>query len=43
MALKIAPAGRAPPDGTATTELVCRHQIVPALARGAEVMDQIFG
>jgi hypothetical protein len=28
---------------TATTELVYRHQIVPALARGAEVMDQIFG
>jgi integrase len=28
---------------TATTELVYRHQIVPALARGAEVMDEIFG
>jgi hypothetical protein len=28
---------------TATTELVYRHQIVPALTRGAEVMDQIFG
>jgi integrase len=28
---------------TATTELVYRHQIVPALMRGAEVMDQIFG
>ena len=28
---------------TATTELVDRHQIVPALTRGAEVMDQIFG
>jgi integrase len=27
---------------TATTELVYRHQIVPALTRGAEVMDQIF-
>jgi hypothetical protein len=27
----------------ATTELVYRHQIVPALTRGAEVMDQIFG
>ena len=28
---------------TATTELIYRHQIVPALTRGAEVMDQIFG
>jgi len=28
---------------TAKTELVYRHQIVPALTRGAEVMDQIFG
>src|SRR5215467_14400852 len=28
---------------TATTELVYRHQIVPALTRGAVVMDQIFG
>jgi integrase len=28
---------------TTTTELVYRHQIVPALTRGAEVMDQIFG
>ena len=28
---------------TATTELVYRHQIVSALTRGAEVMDQIFG
>jgi integrase len=28
---------------TATTELVYRHQIVPALTRGAKVMDQIFG
>jgi site-specific recombinase XerD len=27
---------------TATTELVYRHQLVPALTRGAEVMDQIF-
>ena len=27
---------------TATTELVHRHKIVPALTRGAEVMDQIF-
>jgi len=28
---------------TATTELVYQHQIVPALTRGAEVMDEIFG
>jgi integrase len=28
---------------TSTTELVYRYQIVPALTRGAEVMDQIFG
>ena len=28
---------------SATAELVYRHQIVPALTRGAEVMDQIFG
>jgi integrase len=28
---------------TATTELVYRHQIVPALTRAAEVMDEIFG
>jgi integrase len=28
---------------TATTEMVYRHQIVPALTKGAEVMDQIFG
>jgi len=28
---------------TATTEMVYRHQIVPALTRGAEVMDQMFG
>jgi integrase len=28
---------------TSTTELIYRHQIVPALTRGAEVMDQIFG
>jgi integrase len=27
---------------TATTEMVYRHQIVPALTRGAEVMDEIF-
>lgn len=27
---------------TATTEMIYRHQIVPALIRGAEVMDQIF-
>ena len=28
---------------TAITELVYPHQIVPALTRGTEVMDQIFG
>jgi integrase len=28
---------------TATTELIYRHQLVPALTRGAEVMDKIFG
>jgi len=28
---------------TATTELIYLYQIVPALTRGAEVMDQIFG
>jgi integrase len=28
---------------TATTELIYRHQLVPALTHGAEVMDQIFG
>jgi len=28
---------------TATTELVYRYQIVPALTRGAEVIGQIFG
>ncbi len=33
-------AGR---NQTATTELVDRHQIMPALTRDAEVMDQIFG
>jgi site-specific recombinase XerD len=33
-------AGR---NQTATTEPVYRHQIVPALTRGAEVMDQFFG
>jgi integrase len=27
---------------TATTELIYRHQIVPALTRGAEIMDEIF-
>ena len=27
---------------TSTTELVYRHQIVPALTRGAEVIDEIF-
>jgi len=30
-------------DQTATTELVYRHQIVPALTHGAKVMDDIFG
>jgi integrase len=30
-------------DRTATTESVYRHEIRPALARGAEVMDKIFG
>jgi integrase len=30
-------------DRTATTELVYRHEIRPALTQGAEVMDQIFG
>jgi len=34
-------AGRAQPDGH--DGLVYRHQIVPALTRGAEIMDQIFG
>ena len=34
---------RAGHNQTATTEPVYRHQIVPALTRGAEVMDQIFG
>jgi integrase len=29
-------------DRTATTELVYRHEIRPALTRGAEVMDRIF-
>ena len=28
---------------TSTMELVYRHQIVPALTRGAEIMDEIFG
>ncbi|HET9898618.1 MAG TPA: tyrosine-type recombinase/integrase [Streptosporangiaceae bacterium] len=27
---------------TATTELIYRHQLVPALTKGAEMMDQIF-
>lgn len=27
---------------TATTELIYRHQIVPALTRCAEIMDEIF-
>jgi integrase len=30
-------------DRTATTESVYRHEIRPALTRGAEVMDRIFG
>jgi integrase len=30
-------------DRTATTESVYRHEIRPALTRGAEVMDKIFG
>ena len=30
-------------DRTATTELVYRHEIRPALTEGAEVMDKIFG
>jgi integrase len=30
-------------DRTATTESVYRHEIRPALTRGAEVMDEIFG
>jgi integrase len=34
------PAGH---NQTAMTELVYRHQILPALTRAAEVMDQIFG
>jgi integrase len=29
-------------DRTATTELVYRHEIRPALTQGAEVMDEIF-
>jgi site-specific recombinase XerD len=29
-------------DRTATTELVYRHEIRPALTEGAEVMDKIF-
>jgi len=30
-------------DRTATTELVYRHEIRPALTQGAEIMDQVFG
>jgi integrase len=30
-------------DQTATTELIYRHEIRPALVQGAEVMDKIFG
>ena len=30
-------------DRTATTELVYRHEIRPALTEGAEIMDKIFG
>jgi site-specific recombinase XerD len=30
-------------ERTATTELVYRHEIRPALTQGAEVMDKIFG
>ena len=30
-------------DRTATTELVYRHEIRPALTQGAEIMDRIFG
>ena len=30
-------------DRTATTELVYRHEIRPALTQGAEVMDTVFG
>jgi integrase len=30
-------------ERTATTELVYRHEIRPALTQGAEIMDQIFG
>jgi len=30
-------------ERTATTELVYRHEIRPALIQGAEVMDKIFG
>ena len=30
-------------DRTATTELIYRHEIRPALTQGAEVMDKIFG
>ena len=30
-------------DRTSTTELVYRHEILPALTQGAEAMDKIFG
>jgi integrase len=30
-------------ERTATTELVYRHEIRPALTQGAEITDQIFG
>jgi site-specific recombinase XerD len=30
-------------ERTATTELIYRHEIRPALTQGAEIMDQIFG
>ena len=30
-------------DRTATTELVYRHEIRPALTQGAEIMDRVFG
>jgi len=30
-------------DQTATTELIYRHEIRPALVQGAEVMDKVFG
>lgn len=30
-------------QGTAVTELVCRHQLRPVLEDGATAMDRIFG